>query len=86
MAAEYGAGNAAIRGALVDKIDGVKAPGIRLAVAEAIDALAPQGDTAAADKLDKMVAADKLKNDRAVLQGDDAVVKVVNRLRARALP
>jgi hypothetical protein len=86
MAAEYGVGNAAIRGALVDKVDNVKQAGARLALCEAIDFLAPKGDTAAADKLDKIVEADHAKGDKNLLQGDDVVVKVSERLRARALP
>ena len=53
---------------------------------EAIDALSPGGDTAAADKLDKLVAADKASGDKNLAMGDDAVVKVAGRLRARALP
>jgi hypothetical protein len=84
MCVVYGGGaNAAtIRGGLVDKLSKIRG-GARLAVAEAIDALAPQGDTAAADKLDKLVDADKASGNT---DGDDAVVKVSLRLRSRALP
>jgi hypothetical protein len=86
MAAEYGVGNAAVRAALVERVDKVKQAGPRLALCEAIDFLAPQGDTASADKLDQIVAADTAKGDKNLLQGDDVVVKVSQRLRARALP
>ena len=86
MAAEYGAGNAGIRDALVEKLPNVTQAGARLAVAEAIDALSPQGDARAADKLEAIVAADKAKGDRDLVMGDDVVVKVAARLRARALP
>jgi len=86
MAAEYGVGNAAVRGALVDKVDKVKQPGARLALCEAIDFLAPQGDTAAADKLENIVVADTATGDKNLLMGDDVVVKVSQRLRARAMP
>ncbi len=86
MAAEYGVGNAGIRSALVDRVDKVKQPGARLALCEAIDFLAPQGDTASADKLDKIVEADTATGDKNLLIGDDVVVKVSERLRARALP
>jgi len=86
MAVEYGAGKADIRSALTDKLPDVKNPGARLAVAEAIDALAPQGDNAAAEKLEKLVAADKATGDRNLVMGDDVVVKVAARLRSRALP
>jgi hypothetical protein len=86
MAAEYGVGNGSIRAALVDKVDKVKQPGPRLALCEAIDYLAPRGDPAIADKLDKIVEADAATGDKNLMMGDDVVVKVSQRLRARALP
>jgi hypothetical protein len=86
MAAMYGVGKTDVRAALVDKVDKVKQPGARLALCSAIDYLAPQGDTAAADKLDKIVEADTATGDKNLLMGDDVVVKVSERLRARALP
>jgi hypothetical protein len=55
-------------------------------VCEAIDYLAPKGDPAIADKLDKLVEADTATGDKSLLMGDDVVVKVSQRLRARALP
>ena len=64
----------------------MKQIGARLAVVEAIDALAPQGDNTSAEKIEKIVAADKAKGDRDLMAGDDALVKVAARLRARALP
>jgi hypothetical protein len=79
-----GANAATTRAALVQKLDKVKDMSARLAVVEAIDALAPQGDTAAADALDKIVEADKAAGDKNLLVSDDAVVKVALRLRARA--
>jgi len=86
MAAEYGVGNAGVRSALVGKVEKVQQPGARLALAEAIDFLAPQGDPSAADKLDKVVDADRATGDKNLLLGDDVVVKVAQRLRARAMP
>ena len=86
MAVEYGRGKAETRDSLIDKLSSVKNAGARLAVAEAIDALSPGGDAAAADKLDKLVASDKATGDRDLIMGDDVVVKVSARLRARALP
>ncbi len=86
MAVEYGAGKAEVRDGLIDKLASVQQPGARLAVTEAIDALSPQGDNAAADKLEKLVAADKATGDRNLVAGDDVVVKVAARLRARAAP
>ena len=56
------------------------------ALVEAIDFLAPQGDPAAADKLEKLVDADRATGDKSLLMGDDGVVKVALRLRARAMP
>jgi hypothetical protein len=70
--------------ALVGVIDKVKEPGARLAVVEAIDYLSPKGDAATAAALDKIVAADVASGNKELIQGDDAVVKVANRLRARA--
>jgi hypothetical protein len=86
MAVEYGKGKPAVRDGLIEKLSSVKNAGARLAVAEAIDALSPAGDAAAADKLEKLVAADKATGDRDLVMGDDVVVKVAARLRARALP
>ena len=87
MSVIYGSPSAdATRAALLKRIDKVKEPSARLAVAEAIDELAPKGDTAAADALDKMVAADQKGGDKGVLMADDSVVKIALRLRARALP
>ena len=39
---------------------------------------------AAADALDKIVAADTKQGDKGVLMADDSVVKIALRLRARA--
>ncbi len=64
----------------------MKHAGARLAVAEAIDALAPVGDPQVAEKLEKLVAADMATGDKNLMMGDDVVVKVAARLRARALP
>jgi hypothetical protein len=80
------AAQAGTRGELLKRMDKVKDAGARLAVVEAIDELAPKGDTATADTLDKLVAADSKSGDRNLLVADDAVVKVALRLRARAAP
>jgi hypothetical protein len=86
MAVEYGAGKPAVLAGLLEKLPSVKNSGARLAVTEAIDALAPKGDNAAAEKLEKIVAIDKATGDRDAIMGDDVVVKVAARLRSRALP
>jgi hypothetical protein len=88
MAVIYGEPSAAdsTRHALLDRIDKVKDAEARLSVVEAIDELAPKGDLATADALDKIVASDTLAGDKNVLMADDSVVKVALRLRARAAP
>jgi hypothetical protein len=83
MAAFYGKDET--KQALVAAVDKVKDGGVRLAVVEAIDYLSPKGDPKTAAALDKIVAADVAKGDKNIIAGDDAVVKVANRLRARAL-
>ena len=82
MAAAFG--NDGTRKELLGKIDKIKDPSVRLAMAEAIDHLGPKGDVAAADQLDKMVEADKSSGNKALLQADDAVAKVSLKLRSRA--
>jgi hypothetical protein len=88
MAVIYGEPSAAdaTRHALLERVDKVKDAEARLSVAEAIDELAPKGDVASADALDKIVASDTLAGDKNVLMADDSVVKVALRLRARAAP
>jgi hypothetical protein len=76
-------GNDATRGELLAVMPKVTNPGARLAVASAIDHLAPNGDTAGADALDKIVKNDE-ENNKELLKADDALVKVALRLRARA--
>lgn len=76
-------GNDATRGELLAVMPKVTNPGARLAVASAIDHLAPNGDKAGADALDKIVKDDEANN-KELLKADDALVKVALRLRARA--
>jgi hypothetical protein len=87
MAVVYGDGasqQAGTRAELLKRVDKVKDASARLALVEAIDELAPSGDVAAADALDKIVAADTKAGDKMVLMADDSVVKIALRLRARA--
>jgi hypothetical protein len=87
MAVIYGQSSAdSTRAELLKRVDKVKDASARLAVVEAIDKLAPKGDTAAADALDKIVASDQKSGDKNVLMADDSVVKIALRLRARAIP
>ena len=82
MAAMYGSD--ATRAALVSKLSNVRNPGARLALVEAIDHLAPKGDAAAAAALEKVVEADAASGNKDLQAGDDVVVKVALRLRARS--
>jgi hypothetical protein len=87
MAVIYGSSNAdGTRAELLKRVDKVKEASARLAVCEAIDELAPKGDVATADALDKIVASDTKAGDKGVLMADDSVVKIALRLRARAAP
>ncbi len=87
MAVIYGQSSPdATRAELLKRVDKIKDASARLALVEAIDRLAPKGDTAAADALDKIVASDTKAGDKLVLMADDAVVKIALRLRARAAP
>jgi hypothetical protein len=89
MAVVYGGDGAAgdaTRAELLKRVDKVKDTSARLALVEAIDELAPKGDAAAADALDKIVAADQKSGDKMVLMADDSVAKIALRLRARAAP
>ncbi len=76
----------ATRAELLKRVDKVKDASARLSLVEAIDELAPKGDVAAADALDKIVAADTKSGDKNVLMADYSVVKIALRLRARAAP
>lgn len=75
-------GSDATRADLVAKVGKVTNPGARLAVVEAIDHLAPNGDAKAADALEKIV--EEGKGNKELGAANDAVYKVALRLRARA--
>ncbi len=77
-------GNDGTRKELLGKVDRIKDGDVRLALVEAIDHLAPKGDAAAADALEKIVEADKPSGNKLLLQADDALVKVALKLRSRA--
>jgi hypothetical protein len=84
MAVIYGSGNAnGTRGELLKRVDKVQNTGARIALCEAIDELAPQGDVAAADALDKIVANDVKSGDKALVAADNTVAQVAWRLRVR---
>jgi hypothetical protein len=84
MTVIYGSGNAAgTRGELLKRVDKVQNTGARIALCEAIDELSPQGDVAAADALDKIVAADVKSGDKNLVGADNTVAQVAWRLRVR---
>ncbi|MGA2447724.1 MAG: hypothetical protein ABTD50_03510 [Polyangiaceae bacterium] len=85
MAVIYGGGpNAsATRADLAKRVPGVMNAGARIAVCEAIDELAPQGDDAAAAALDAVVAADTRSGDKSLMATDNTVAQVALRLRWR---
>jgi cellobiose-specific phosphotransferase system component IIA len=85
MTVIYGSGNAnGTRAELLKRVDKVQNTGARIALCEAIDELAPQGDVAAADALDKIVAADTKSGDKALAGADNTVAQVAWRLRVRS--
>ena len=85
MAVIYGGGaNAnATRAELLKHFDKVRNAGARIALCEAIDELAPTGDVAAADALDKVVANDTKNGDKELAATDNTVAQVAWRLRVR---
>jgi hypothetical protein len=85
MAVIYGGGNpSATRAELLKHVERVKNTGARIALCEAIDELAPQGDVAAADGLDKIIAADAKNGDQDLIATDNTVAQVAWRLRVRS--
>jgi len=78
MAAIYG--NPAVKADLLGRVEKTKDNSLRLAMLEAIDHLSPQGDAAAAEKLEKIVDSDKAAG---VNAATDAVVKIALKLRSR---
>jgi hypothetical protein len=79
MASIYG--NDETKAKLLEEIERIKDGSVRLAIAEAIDHLAPQGDVAAADRLEKIVAADRASG---VNAGTDEIFRIALKLRSRA--
>ena len=82
MATIYG--DAKTKTEIAARIGKMKDPGVRLAMAEALDKLSPQGDAAIADQLDKMVEADKASGNKPLIGVNDSVSKVALKLRSRA--
>jgi hypothetical protein len=72
----------ATRGELVAKLDSVKDSAVRVAMVEAIAHLAPRGDVVAAERLEKIVAAEMQAG--AIDAGDDVFKEVRAFAAARA--
>ena len=71
--------DASTKAKLLEKLDKVKDAAVRLDILLAIDALSPQGDAAAADKLDKLVA----DSQKAGTGGVDEMYRIALKLRSR---
>lgn len=72
--------DASTKGKLLEKLDKIKDPDVRLDILLAIDALSPQGDAAAADKLEKLVAEAEKSGNKG---GVDEMYRIALKLRAR---
>ena len=65
---------------LLERVEKVKDGSVRLAILEGIDTLSPQGDAAAADKLEKLVETDRAAGNAA---GTDEMYRIALKLRSR---
>ncbi len=65
---------------LLERVEKVKDGSVRLALLEGIDTLSPQGDAAAADKLEKLVETDRAAGNAA---GTDEMYRIALKLRSR---
>lgn len=68
------------KGKLLERVEKVKDGSVRLALLEGIDTLSPQGDAAAADKLEKLVDTDRASGHAA---GTDEMYRIALKLRSR---
>ncbi|MDF2693837.1 MAG: hypothetical protein K0S65_2220 [Labilithrix sp.] len=65
---------------LLERVEKVKDGSVRLAILEGIDTLSPNGDAAAADKLEKLVETDRAAGNAA---GTDEMYRIALKLRSR---
>jgi hypothetical protein len=84
MVAVLGKSDDALRGELVKRIAKVSDPAARLAVIQAVFFMAPKGDTAAADEMDKVSKADEEAGNKNA--ANDNMATVALSLRSRAIP
>jgi HEAT repeat protein len=84
MVAVLGKSDDALRGELVKRISKVSDPAARLAVIQAVFFMAPKGDTAAADEMDKVSKADEEAGNKNA--ANDNMATVALSLRSRAMP
>jgi hypothetical protein len=82
MAAIYGKTDAGIRSELVKRISKVTDEGARLAIVQAIYRMAPSGDDAAADEMDRVVKADEEGGNKNAANANMATVAISLRSRS----
>jgi hypothetical protein len=76
-------GNDKTRMEIVNRFPKIKNAAIKFAAGQALDHLAPQGDKAAADEIEKQVQANIAKGDRNLISGDSPLRQIRFRLLAR---
>lgn len=72
--------DASTKGKLLERVEKIKDGSVRLALLEGIDTLSPEGDAAAADKLEKLVETDRAAGNAA---GTDEMYRIALKLRSR---
>lgn len=82
MAAVYGKDNAAVRGELVKRISKVSDAAARLAIVESVYRMAPNGDDAAADEMERIAKADEGAGNKNVANANMTTVALSLRSRA----
>ena len=76
-------GNDKTRMEIVNRFPKIKNAAIKFAAGQALDHLAPQGDKAAADEIDKQVESNIAKGDRTMISADAPLRQIRYRLLAR---
>jgi len=84
MVAVLGKSDDALRGELVKRIGKISDPAARLAVIQAVFFMAPKGDNAAADEMDKVSKSDEEAGNKNA--ANDNMATVALSLRSRATP
>jgi hypothetical protein len=76
-------GNDSTRGEMIKRLPKIKNAAIKFSVGRAIDHLAPNGDKAGADAIKKIMDDNKQKGDQNIIQGDNSLKHIMQRLLAR---